>query len=338
MLLFIFSCKGKDDYILKGRILFREKPLYDAEVQVFLKKEKEKETPPIKVVATDEKGEFSLKLPKGKYYLVAKKKYEEDGETDMLYGNYQDEPLELASDTVLKDWNLESKKDKNFEKGTGIKGEVMGFKNYRNVRVYVYKDSSTGLKGPDYLNKSRVDKNGSFTIDLPPDRYFLVVRERRSGNSGLLKDGDLTGEYKNNPVLIKEKGYLDIGAITVKPVDKNKVKEINEKGVIERGSAQLSGIIVDKNGNPVKNVYVLLYDKPEMVGRPTLISTPSDRGGKFSVAIRKPGKYYIGARSKIGGPAEPGELIGTYVGSSDKGVIIDNGSNLKIKIEVVEVW
>jgi len=342
MLLFfliLLSCNKKDNYLVKGKVMFNQKPLYDAEIQVFLKEEKEKETPPIKVVASDEKGEFSLTLPKGKYFLVAKKKYEEQGEVDMLFGNYPFNPVILSKDTQLKDWELESKKTKvKFAKESGINGKVTGFKNYRNVRVYVYSSESGDLKGPNYLNKAKIDENGSFTINLPEGKYFVVVRERKNSTFGLLKEGDLTGEYKQNPVIVKKNDYVDVGKIQISPVDTKKVSEVNEKGVTLRGVAQLSGIVVDQKGKPVKNVYVLLYDNAEMVGRPTLISTPTNADGKFIVSITKPGKYYIGARSKIGGPAEPGELIGTYLGSADKSVKIEAGKKITIKIEVHEVW
>lgn len=335
----ILSCNSKNDFALSGKVLFKGKPLYDAEVQVFLKQEKEKETPPIKVVSTDEKGVFTITLPKGKYFLVAKKKYDDEGEIDMLFGNHPENPIRLNSNITLKDWNLESKKAKNsFSKGVGIKGIVKGFSNFRNVRVYAYTDNSTGLKGPDYTNKTKIDKDGNFTIDLPKGSYFLVARERKVGNFGLLREGDFSGEYKNNPVSVKNEGYMFVDTINIKLVDKKKVAEINEKGLVEEGRAKLSGIIVDRNGKPAKNVYVLLYDNPEMVGRPSIISAPSNKDGKFLVVIKKQGKYYIGARSKIGGPAEPGELIGTYLGSSDKGVKIEEGKNVEIKIEVHEVW
>ncbi len=337
--LIILSCNKNDSYELKGKVVYNQKPLFDAEIQVFLKQEKEKETPPIKVVASDEKGEFSITLPKGRYYLVARKKYEEQGEVDMLFGNYPDNPVILEKNTVLKEWQLQSKKEKlTYSKLSGIKGNVAGFNNYRNVRVYVYKTDDTGLKGPDYITKAKIDQKGFFTIDLPEGDYFIVVRERKNSTSGLLKEGDLTGEYKQNPVNVKNNNYIDIGKIDIKLVDKNKVNEINEKGVIKKGVAELSGTVIDQKGSPVKNVYVLLYDNPEMVGRPVMISTPTKVDGKFTVSIINPGKYYVGARSKIGGPAEPGELIGTYIGSADKSIKIDKDSKIKIKIEVHEVW
>ncbi len=338
-ILLMLACQKKDNYILSGKLFFNGKSVYDAEVQIFLKQEKEKETPPLKVVATDEKGVFSINLPEGKYYLIAKKKYIEQGEADMLFGEYPENPVVLKQDTVIKDWVLESKKaKKSFSKGTGITGKVEGFKNYRNTRVYIYSNTDSGLRGPDYISQAKIDEKGNFTVDLPKGEFYIVVRERKGRAFGLLKEGDLTGAYKANPVIIKDEGYINVGVVTLSLVDKKKVMEINEKGIVNNRQAELTGMVVDRDGKPVKNIYVLLYDNPEMVGRPALISTPTNSNGRFTVSVINPGKYYVGARSKIGGPAEPGELIGNYIGSPDKGVIIEKGKKVEIKIEVHEVW
>lgn len=339
LILVLFSCKQEGDFVIRGRIFFNGKPIDDAEVQVYLKEAKEKETPPIKVVATDKDGMFQIKLPAGKYFLVAKKKSIENGEIDMLFGNYPGNPVNLSKDITLEDWSLESKKSRGqIAKDTGIIGKVKGFKNYRFVKVYAYKDLSTGLKGPDFVNKAKIDESGSFAINLPKGQYYLVVRERRHGDYGLLKEGDYSGEYEKNPVIVPEKGYREIEPITLRPVNSKKVTHVNREGIVEAGIAEVEGIVVDRNNKPVKNIYVLFYDNPEMVGRPQLISTPTDNSGKFMVRLRKEGKYYIGARSKIGGPAEPGELIGTYMGSQDKGLVVKRGDRFSIKLEVQEVW
>lgn len=339
VLLFLFACKNSTDLTIKGKILYKNSPVVDAEIQVFLKQEKEKETPPIKVVATDEKGEFSVQLPKGKYFLVAKKKHQEQGETEMLFSNYPANPVILNSDLTISDWYLQSKKERfSFKQGTGVKGEISNFANFRNVRVYIYGDDSTGLKGPDYIAQTKIGKDGKFTVDLNPGSYYLVVRERKHGTVGLLKEGDLTSEYRFNPITMKANDYLDLGTIVLTKVDDNKVKTMKEKGFFKTGDAEISGVVVDKNGKPVKNIYVLFYNNIEMVGRPLFISTPTQQDGKFVVKIATVGKYYIGARSKIGGPAEPGELIGTYLGSIDKGVTVKKGDKISIKIEVHEVW
>ncbi len=334
---FIFSC-GRNEFTVSGKILYKDKAVSDAEVAVYLKYEKDKDTPPVKVVATDEKGEFQVKLKKGKYFFTSRKKLEEFGEINMLVGSYSDKAVEVKGDLRLSDWMLHSKKEnEEFKKGLGIKGLVKDFSDYRKVRVYVYRDRKSSLRGPDYIAQSKIDKDGSFKIDLKEGSFYISARERKGSFVGPLKEGDKSAEYSANPVKISE-GYYDVGVLRLKNLDSKKLSELKNIGYFKEGVAEVSGIVVDEDGKPLKNVYVLAYKDQEMVGRPVTISIPSGADGRFVIKLPEEGKYYIGARTKIGGPAEPGERVGSIKGSVDKSLSVKAGDRKKVVIEAREIW
>jgi hypothetical protein len=76
-----------------------------------------------------------------------------------------------------------------------------------------------------------------------------------------------------------------------------------------------------------------------MVGKPTYLSAPSGDDGRFIIYLGDGGTYYLGARSSLGGPLEPGERVGTYDGDPRHAVTIERGQTTDIDTLVVrEVW
>jgi hypothetical protein len=74
-----------------------------------------------------------------------------------------------------------------------------------------------------------------------------------------------------------------------------------------------------------------------MIGRPELMAV-SGRDGAFAVELPGGGTWYLGARSTMGGPRQPGEMAGRLSGSTDSSVAVRAGerkSGLVIRMEVV---
>lgn len=335
--LIVISCKGSELKTITGKVIYEDKPVFDCEISVFLKEEKDKTTPPIKVVATDENGFFQIKLKEGIYFINARKKMETQGEVLMLVGDIK--KIDLRKDVDIGEWKLYSKKDaKIFEKGTGISGVIKNFDDFSKVRVYVYKDDSSGLRGPDYIKESKIRNDGTFTIDIGEGKYYVAVRERQKNIVGPLMENDKSGIYSKNPIVVTKGSYIKLEPIFLNKVNIEKLGGVIKSGITGSDGPILLGQVVKRDGKPAKKIYVLAYENQEMIGKPVSVSPPTDDNGHFKLVLPSEGKYYIGARSKLGGPVEPGELIGTYTGSYDKGIFVKKSMDSKIKIEVNEVW
>jgi len=335
--LLMFSCSRDSEKLVKGKVVYNNNPVNDCEISVFLKEEKDKTIPPIKIVATDENGYFTLTLKKGNYYLNVRKRLELNGEVLMLVGDTK--KISVDKDIDIGEWQLYSKKDAQvFEKGTGISGVVKGYSDFSKVKVYVYKNKNTNLRGPDYFKESKILQNGSFTIDIPEGNYYIAVRERLKNIAGPLSENDKSAVYKKNPVFVKMGSYTVLENIILSKIDKERLGGVINKGIINIDGPIILGQVFRNDGKPAKKVFVLAYDNQEMIGKPISVSTPSDDNGNFKLILPDEGKYYIGARSKLGGPVELGELVGTYTGSYDKAIYVKRGDKLNIKLEVHEVW
>jgi hypothetical protein len=334
-LLLLISCSKSDDFEVHGRVLFEGKPIYDCEISIFIKEEKDKTIPPIKVVATDENGIFSVKLKKGTYYFNARKRHTIDGETVMLVGDTK--KIEVLNNVNIGDWTLYSKKDsKTYAKGTGIEGKVINFTDFSKVRIYIYNNQKTQLRGPDYIKEGKINSDGTFKVDLPEGKFYIAVREREKSLAGPLSKNDKSAIYEKNPVNITKGSYINLGTIKLSNVDINKLQDVTEKGIIKDGII-LTGNVYMRDKKIAKKIYILAYENQEMIGKPISV-TITDEKGSFRLILPHEGKFYIGARSRLGGPVEPGEYIGSYMGSSDKSIIVKRGKETKINIEVNEVW
>lgn len=335
LLILLFSCSKSNEFEVNGRIVFDGKPIDDCEISVFLKEEKDKTIPPVKVVATDSGGFFNMKLKRGTYFLNARKKQMIDGEVLMLVG--ETKKIKVSEDINLGDWVIHSKKDSIvYEKGAGIEGKIINFTDYSKVRIYVYESTKTQLKGPDYIKEGKINRDGTFKIDLPPGKFYVAVRERERRLAGPLSKNDKTAVYEKNPVMIQKGSYTNLGNIKLFTVDAKKLSDVMEKGIFKDGYAVLGSVYMrDRKLN--KKMYILAYENQEMIGKPVSIAT-TDQNGNFKLILPHEGKFYIGARSRLGGPVEPGEYIGSYIGSNDKAIFVKKDKNINIKIEVNEVW
>ena len=106
-----------------------------------------------------------------------------------------------------------------------------------------------------------------------------------------------------------------------------------------QGGFIVTGLVVGEDRSPMAGAYVFLYDDRRMVGKPVSISAPTGEDGRYNVAISQPGEYYIGARTRFGGPVEPGEFMGAWDEKGPRPVILKEGmASANCDIVVREVW
>lgn len=342
----LVACTQGGETALSGTILFQDRPLSGAAVEIYLKGEKDRATLPFATTGADATGHWRIVLPPGRYFVIAKKKSEtEAGRTRMLMAECPANPVELtAGDRQLPPFNLrEMGRDGALvaEPETGVSGRLTAHgQPLAGAFIYVYGEDAAGLMGPSYGEAARSAADGSFRINLPAGRFFLAARKRADGSrSGEVVAGDLNASYPGNPVLVERGAYRQLGDFPLKMVEEKAHRARHDQGTFNATGTALIGRIVDQDGRAVSGVYAFAYLDSRMVGKPTYISAPSGSDGRFEIRLGDGGNYYVGVRSTYGGPLEPGEWVGTYDGRADHLAVAVKGKLVELSpIVVREVW
>lgn len=344
-LVLLAGCQQQTESGLTGTILFNDKPLAGAQVEVYLKAEKDRSTLPFSEAGTDGDGHFQVSLPVGHYYLIAKKREQSGGHPRMLMAECPANPLEVTGGMrELPAFSVrEMGRDGALvpDPGTAVRGRVTAAgKGVPRAYVYVYTEDSAGLMGPSYGEAVATEKDGSFHIDLPAGRYYLAARKRADGSRlGEPHPGDLNGSYPANPVTVPRGQVVDLDSFPLTSVDAEQFRQRQAAGKFVATATSLSGRAVDQDGRPLKGIYVFAYLDSRMIGKPTYISDPTGADGTFHLYLGSGGSYFVGARSTFGGPLEPGEWVGTYDGRPDHGIKVTADRQQPLgDLTLREVW
>jgi hypothetical protein len=340
------ACTPENESGLSGQLLFQDQPLASAQVEIYLKADKDRSVQPFAVTVTDTAGRYHVSLPEGSYFVIGKKREStDDGRTRMLMSESPANPhLVVDGVSPVASFNLREMGREGLpvaDVSTGVSGQITHQgEPVSRAFVYIYTESDAGLTGPSYGEAVQADKNGRFTINLPAGRYSLVARKRADGSrSGALAPGDLNAHYPGNPVEIHRGEILALNDFALAKVDTDVHAQRQAEGVFARTDTLLHGQIVDADDLPVSDVYVFAYLDSRMVGKPVHVSVPTVADGRFTLFLSDGGTYYIGARSAFGGPLEPGEWVGTLDDRPDHGVTVARGSDDDLgSIVVKEFW
>ncbi len=324
--LLVTGCHKGGESGLEGTVLFGDRPLAAAQVEIYFKAEKDRATLPFSVASTDAEGRYRLSLPPGRYYVIAKKREESGGHPQMLMAECPANPLEVGEGIRrVPAFSLrEMGRDGALvaDPGTALRGRVTaaGLPLAR-AYVYVYTEAAAGQMGPSYGEAVQTEADGTFHIEVPAGRYYLAARKRADGSRlGEPSPGDLNGSFAGNPVTVARGQDLDLGDFPLAPVDAEQYRQRHAAGKFAATDTSLSGHAVDQDGRPLKGIYVFAYLDSRMIGKPTYISDPTGSDGRFRLYLGRGGSYFVGARSTFGGPLEPGEWVGTFDGRPDHGI------------------
>lgn len=278
-------------------------------------------------------GHYRLPLPAGEYFILA------EGNGWFCY--YGRNPVTIP-EQGLTDVNLSLVKPQNVDVpvqadfASGVVGQVLHQgEPMPGAIIFAYLDPSSDFKGMGYGMTAPTGAEGYFVGPLPPGTYYLLVRRRQQPAAiGPLQAGDFIGYWHGNP--------LKIGEGEVKKVSISLLEVPDKVAGLQTslfGDTSIEGRIVDKEGNPVAGMRALLYEDSQMLNRPLYVSQPTGPDGRFALSFPEGGKYYVGARSSIGGAPAPGDLVGAYAGTPDYTVEIEEGEHIKgIEIRVGEMW
>jgi len=287
--------------------------------------------------AIGEEGGFSIDLPPGPYLLMGKSQDPVSGKE--LFAFWSNNPFRLhsdVSDPVALPF-VESTGPPVIVQEDGIRGIVLlEGKPVPGAVVAVFLDANGDFHGLPYAESGLSTANGEFFLNVQPGKYFVLARSRIKGESfqGPLLKGDLTGFYPHNPIILRTGEGLKVDIPMIE------VNRPRGEGSLAYGEAIIvEGSVTAVTGEAVSGVRVVLYNIPEMLGRPMFISSPTDSSGSYRLEVSRNGKFYAAARSVIGRPAVTGELMGFYDGTQDHSLVLEMGDRVEgVDIVVKEVW
>jgi len=329
---------------IEGTVIFRGEARQGVAIEVYLEARKEEGGGvPFATSETGEGGRFTLTLPSGEYWLWAREPPPEFGPPGV--SEYHRNPVRLEAGDRLDLEPLElqaagAREMTRIPENTGISGRVLfSGEPVEEAVVMAYAEGRERLTGPGYVALMASDGEGRFTIDLAPGRYQVVARRRQGGEMmGLLREGDLSVEYEGNPVAVLEGEYTNLGPLTLHRLDREKLAGQAALYYESASSTLLGGRVIGPDGKPLKGQFVFAYRDQGMIGRPDFITT-SVEDGSFVMNLPAGGTYYVGARSRYGGPRQPGEMIGRLDGSPDSSVKVPEGKQVKgLTIHMQEAW
>jgi hypothetical protein len=285
-------------------------------------------------------GTWKMDVPRGKYYLVAKKIQSgtKDGPLGAgdLFSFQGSNPIVAVPGKYthvgfsLVRMGQAATYEDSADAGSGsIAGTLTnGGEPVEGAAVVLYLDGNDDFRGQGYSTSPPTGKNGTFRIDsLPDSDYFLLARKRTTGRgAGPLTDGDYFGYYIGNPVPVKAG---KVARITIEMI--SKAGEIGKEDSLFRDTGtHITGRILDKDGKVVPGVYAFAYEEKVMAHkRPEYISREVDGQGRYVLNLSQGGVYYVGARSSYGETPALGEWYGRYEGTGDHSVRVETGKVLQ---------
>lgn len=289
---------------------------------------------------TGSDGKYTLDIPQGKFYLVAKKRknMEQDGPVEMgeLFSFHGSNPVAAAKGRYVhvgfcmlpyaKGVSFEPYQD---QASGGLSGVVTyEGKPLQGAYVTLYMDTAEDLRGGTYAGSPPTGATGAFRFDnLPETDYYVVARKRSTGKAaGPLADGDQFGFHPANPIHVKA-GKM---AVIELPVVAKAGDMARDDTLFRDTGTRVTGRILDKWGKPVPGVYVFAYlEKVMGHKRPEYISKAVDKEGGYTLNLPSGGTFYLGARSNYGDTPALGEWYGRWEGTGDHSVEVKAGEILK---------
>lgn len=338
-LLFTLACTAPvPEGHVTGTVTWQGQPIAMALVEAYPRPERDPTTPPIGETASAEDGSFRLALPPGEYWLWARASVAGAARDLRLVGQAAANPLRLGSgDSLAAMVIMEDATgfaSATGPAGTGVRGSVSGAPP-RQVTVYAYPGRIPRPTGPGFRAAVQASADGTFHLDVAPGDYTLAARWRASGtdHGGVLPEDQVAVGFAT----VTPGQYLQTEPLYLRPVDPALWAQLGGAGPAT--ATWIAGRVIDAEGKPRAGIRVLVFDDPRMAGKPLALSPPTGDHGLFRVYLPGSGRFFLGARSRIGGPASPGEWTGAYRGEEGDGLRLSDGAQRDdVEIRVQEVW
>jgi len=328
--LLILSPRGAEAAALEGRVFSEEGFLQGARVYVYRTLEDAlREEAVLASSETDEKGLYILRLPEGRYYMVAR------GPGCVAFHGAN--PIEVGKEGLWLPFLCLPSEPPLYMPGRGVEGVVLyRGKPLAGAHVSAYFASGASLRGIG-VQTVLTDEQGAFRMELLEGSYVLLARKRHGAHGpGPLQEGDFFCYYGGNPVQVKEgqalqvrlecyrKGRIEESITAEKRQRKRRYREVNAKRAkfskeeAQRGDWIITGRVEDTAGKPLAGLYVLAYKNSAypkfrmyLLMNPQYV-TETDAEGRYRLSIKEEGMYYLVVRQKLGADPQQGEYFGIY--------------------------
>lgn len=333
---------GRRPGAVDGRAVAAGQPVAGATVEAYLTGDRQGGSPPFASTLSGADGGFRLELPAGRYWVWVRDLAAVAGPRRI--GEYAGNPVIVAPRALAALGEIElrgaGRADAAAAPGAGFRGRALhGGRPVEAAAVTVYGAGRGSLTGPGYAALVRSDAEGRFQVDLAPGEYRLAVRRRQGGAAtGFLREGDLSAVPFADPVRIEAGRYLELGDVDLHEVDRERLAAEAARGHQGFSGTAVEGVAAAPDGKPRPGQFVFVYRDEGMIGRPEAVTT-TDAAGVFRLALPAGGRYYFGARSRYGGPRQPGEWVGRLAGRPDSSLEVAAGRPVRgLAIVMEQVW
>lgn len=220
---------------------------------------------------------------------------------------------------------------------SGIRGKVLfEGKPAADVWMHVYQDASADFKGQGLAVFGPTAKDGLFSLNLKPGRYFLLGKGAGSASDGADPGvKELFGYYGGNPVKVSATSFVEVNLQVIR----------REPVTITRGegpNVTIAGLVTGPRG-PVEKATLFAYPDsrsdfrgPDLMGPQGSFTGGTGPDGRFYLEL-PPGAYYLTAAWRKGGaalgPLQVGDLFGYFDGNPLR---LQAGQNAAITVQVTE--
>jgi hypothetical protein len=169
-----------------------------------------------------------------------------------------------------------------------LKGRIIdvGGNPVAGGEIFVYNTART-RRPADFISP-KSDQGGSYRLEIPAGKYWIVARVRNGAKYGpLMTGGRHSGEAQEIEAAAGQELTLDFTVADVREMARNLRKADDDY-------KSVNGRILDKDGKPVRGAYVFARKDRDGTRLPDFISAWSGTDGSYTLRM-PPGKYYLGA-------------------------------------------
>lgn len=305
-------------------------------------------------------GQYSLQLPPGTYFLVARASL--DG--SRLFSYHGVNPITVGEDYRWLPFLLVKENLVSCRESPG-QSRITGLVSYKGqplsggvVSLYPWQEGK--FRGMGLLTNT-LDENGAFSFGLEPGSYAVIARKKQEIRGiGPVRQGDMFCYPSTNPITVAKGATcaIDINCYPRDELDlflddastnpqgrrheSRRQASLHDLQPAEAAQpslekpATISGRVTSPDGRPQPGLVVTAYPaqglelfQMHVVRLITGNMAHTDSVGRYRIELKDAdSKYYLIARERVGEAPDRSEYYGLYEGSPNHSLTLDRGTHL----------